>query len=170
MDGYEANEIIMKNPEWSGIPIIAITASAFIKDEIGVIDRGFNGYIRKPASLNDILKCLMKHLKHTIIEKEEDIAIISNETIEKLDEVLFEIDKRAIPLWEDIKIFRNKKKVHLFAGLLIEIGENYSLTPLISFGNDLLSASQLFNIDKEAKLIHQFPSFIKKLNSYHYGK
>lgn len=171
MDGYETNEIIMKNPEWSQIPIIAITASAFDKDEKKVLSLGFSGYIRKPASLNDILKLLMKFLKHTIIAKDEEVFNeITSETIDKPEEVLLEINKRAMPVWEEINKIRSKKNIFLFAEILIEIGENYKSTSLIRYGKELLSASKLFNIEKEKNLIQQFPDFVKNLNPSSYGK
>ena len=113
----------------------------------------------------------MKYLKHTIIAKDEEvIPEVAYETIDKLDEVLLEIEKKAMPVWEEIKKFRNKKSVLLLAELLVEIGENYKATPLISYGNELLSANQLFNIDKELSLIQQFPDFVKKLNTPYNGK
>ena len=166
MDGYEANEMIQKNPNWSNIPVIAITASAFDKDQKKVIDLGFSGYVRKPASLNDILQMLKKHLRHTIISlNEEFIAEDKIETIIKLEEVLLEIDKKAMPVWNEIKNIRKKKNVIMLAEILNEIGKNYDAMPLISFGDELLSACKKFNIQKEMKLLKQFPDFVKKLNT-----
>lgn len=171
MDGYEANKIIQKNPEWSSIPIIAITASAYDKDEKKVKALGFSGYIRKPANLREIIKLLMKFLKHTIVSMDvEAIEEMPVEIIEKLEDVLLEIDKNVMPLLEEIKMIRNKKKVILLARHLIAIGENYKVSSLINYGNELLSSSELFNIDKEKKLINQFPDFVKKLNASRYGK
>ena len=166
MDGYEVNQIIRKNPEWSKIPIIAITASAFDKDEKKVIKLGFKGYVRKPASLNDILKLLMKYLKHSVIIQDEDIvAEVKNEPIDQLDEVLLEIENKAMPVWKEIKIVRTRENVLMLASLLIEIGENYQVTPLINYGNELHLVIKSFDINKEKKLIQQFPDFIKNLTT-----
>ncbi len=164
MDGYEANRIIMKNPDLSHIPIIAITASAFSKDKKKVIDMGFSGYVRKPASFNDILQLLTQYIKHSIVEDKGDaLPEVVVETIKKPEELLLEIDNKAMPVWEKIRSIRNKKKVLLLAGLLIEIGENYNVVALIQYGNELQLASQSFNVNKENKLIQQFPDFVKKL-------
>ncbi|MBT7465065.1 MAG: response regulator [Bacteroidetes bacterium] len=171
MDGYEAHKTIMKNPKWSQIPIIAITASAFDKDERKIIALGFSGYIRKPASLNEILSCLMKHLKHTAEVKHEEIAAeVIFELIDKLDEVLLEIDKKAMPVWEGIMKIRKMKDVLLLSELIVEIGKKYNAESLIDYGNELHLATQSFNIDKELKLIQQFPDFVKKLNSSSNGR
>lgn len=167
MDGIEANKIIKKHPDWLHIPIIAITASAFTEDEKKVYDLGFSGYVRKPISFNDILLQLKKYIKHTLItKKEEVIAVAAIEPIDKLEEVLLEIDERVLPIWEEIKMVRKKRGVVLMAKLLLEIGEKYEAMPLINYGKELQSANQSFNIEKEKKLIQQFPHFIKKLNSF----
>lgn len=166
MDGYEAHKIIMKNPNWSRIPIIAITASAFDKDEKKIIALGFSGYIRKPAGLIEILSCLMKHLKHTAEVKHEDIAVeVTIESIDKLDEVLLEIDKKAMPVWKEIMKIRKMKDVLLLSEFLVEIGKKYNAGSLIQYGNELQLATQSFNIDKELKLVQQFPDYVKRLNS-----
>lgn len=166
MDGYEANEIIKKNPGWANIPIVAITASAFSKDEKKIIKLGFSDYIRKPAGLTDILNVLKKYLKHTIVAKDEkDVPKITSEIIDVPKEVLLEIDQRAMPVWEEIKNIRNKKRVILLSEILIDIGETFKASPLIRYGTDLRSACESFDIEKEQKLIQKFPDFIKKIKA-----
>jgi len=60
MNGYEA----VANIRNSGIeylkrvPIIAMTADAFIEDERKARRAGMNGYIAKPIDLNKIIECL----------------------------------------------------------------------------------------------------------------
>ena len=171
MDGYETNEIILKNPEWSKIPIIAITASAFDKDEEKIIGLGFNGYIRKPASLSEILSCLMKHLNYSAEVKKEDLTErVSIESIDKLEEVLLEIDKQIIPVLEEIKVVWNKKNILELAGLMIEIGDRYNATNLINYGKEIQVARESFNINRERKLIKGLSVFLNNLKSTTHGK
>jgi PAS domain S-box-containing protein len=171
MDGYEANEIIKGNPNWSSIPIVAITASAFDKDEKKVLAKGFSEYVSKPASLNEILKILMKYLKHSIVATDKElITEVVYEPIDKLNEILLEIDNKVIPVWEEIKNIRKRKKVLLLVKLLLEIGKKYNVKPLISYGNEMLLAIQSFNIGKEKSLIQQLPDFVEKLKCLNNGK
>lgn len=166
MDGYKTIEIIKQNTDYATIPIIAITASAYSKDKKKALALGFDGYLRKPVSSKDILKFLLKFLKHTIVVKKEKVpSEVTNEFIDNLEEVLLEIDKKTMPVWEEIKNSRNKKKVLLLVSILLEIGENYQVKSLRNYGNELSSACKTFNIDKEKKLIEQFPIFLDNLKS-----
>lgn len=171
MDGFEANDTIKKNPDWSHIPIIAITASVFNKDEQKVVAKGFNGYVRKPASSKDILEKLRTHLKYTLVpDAKAPITEISFKPIENLNDLIMEIEKKVTPLLEETKKIRTMKKILLLAGLLIEIGEKYKATQLINYGEELHLACKSFNISKEKKLVQLFPQFIENLNSPLNGK
>lgn len=56
MDGYKATTIIrsFENKALSEIPIIALTANAFIEDRFKAFEYGMNGYITKPIKLKDL--------------------------------------------------------------------------------------------------------------------
>jgi|GEM_PF-938367 len=165
MDGFEAIELIKKNQAWSHIPLIAVTASAFDKDEKKVLSYGFDAYMRKPVAINDIIKMLMKHLKYSIIEKEESYTEVLIKPIVELEKVLEDINTNVLPIWTELKKIRNKKKVNLMAKSLIEIGEKYNAIPVLNYGNDLQKALNSFNVDKEKNLLRKFPDFIKTLKS-----
>ena len=57
MDGYEATRLIRKSdhPDSKDIPIIAMTASAFVKDVQDALDAGMNAHLAKPIHI-DALK------------------------------------------------------------------------------------------------------------------
>ena len=171
MDGFETNEIILKNPKWSHIPTVAITASVFNEDEQMVIDRGFDDYLRKPASEMDVLQILKKHLKYSHISPDKPpVSKIAYKPIDNLNELILEVEERVMPLWEEIKIIRVKSKVLLLADLLIEIGEKHQANPVINYGEKLQLVCKSFNIIKERGLVEEFPLFIKNLNPQHNGK
>ena len=50
MTGYELFDLVRANPEWSSIPIIAITAHTMSGDAEKIIETGFDGYIAKPIN------------------------------------------------------------------------------------------------------------------------
>lgn len=60
MNGYEAAKKIrtMEEPYLSGIPIIAMTASAFEKDRKKAMENGMNGFLSKPIDMKQLLSTL----------------------------------------------------------------------------------------------------------------
>ncbi|MCF0196776.1 MAG: response regulator, partial [Bacteroidaceae bacterium] len=61
MDGYEATEQIRKLS--TEVPIIALTAYAFVSDKEKIMKSGFNGYVSKPVSKQALQKVLEPFVK-----------------------------------------------------------------------------------------------------------
>lgn len=65
MDGYEAAKKIRRftDPERSSVPIIAMTANAFVEDRNRAIEAGMNDHVAKPIDMNILLPTIQKHLR-----------------------------------------------------------------------------------------------------------
>ena len=76
IDGMQATSIIrsMQDPLKNNIPIIAMTANAFKKDEIKYKKVGMNGYLSKPFQETQLFSAILEVLdKHPFVVKEEPI-------------------------------------------------------------------------------------------------
>ena len=64
LNGYETTEYIrkMEDLKKAHIPIIAMTANAFIEDVQKCLDAGMNAHIAKPISIDEVIKTLGKYL------------------------------------------------------------------------------------------------------------
>ncbi|NPV00810.1 MAG: PAS domain S-box protein [Brevinematales bacterium] len=62
MNGYEVIEKIRSNEKDTRTPIIALTASAFDEEKNKILERGADGYIRKPFKIEEIFKAVHAHL------------------------------------------------------------------------------------------------------------
>ncbi|MBS4015064.1 MAG: response regulator [Candidatus Latescibacteria bacterium] len=62
MDGYTATEAIRKNPEFSNLIIIGLTAFAMQGDEQIALSKGMNDYITKPITKQTLHRALSRHL------------------------------------------------------------------------------------------------------------
>lgn len=65
MDGYEATREIRKlsDPEKASIPIIAMTANAFVEDRQKAFETGMDGYLVKPIDISKMMETLKRFLK-----------------------------------------------------------------------------------------------------------
>lgn len=66
MNGYEATKAIRasRHPEALTIPIVAMTANAFVKDVQDALDAGMNAHIAKPINMETLKNTLASCIKH----------------------------------------------------------------------------------------------------------
>ena len=63
MNGYEASRAIRAlGAEYSGLPIIAMTANTFEDDRKNAFDSGMNDFVTKPFEVEDLLRTLSKYI------------------------------------------------------------------------------------------------------------
>jgi signal transduction histidine kinase/DNA-binding response OmpR family regulator len=55
MDGLACTREIRKNPQWKGLPIIALTAKAMERDHRECLEAGANDYLSKPLDVDKLL-------------------------------------------------------------------------------------------------------------------
>ncbi len=67
MDGYEATRLIrnLSRPDAATIPIIAMTANAFVEDRIATQKAGMNAHITKPLDSAKVVRVIAKELKRS---------------------------------------------------------------------------------------------------------
>ncbi len=71
MDGYEATKEIraMQRADAGSIPIIAMTANAFVEDKIKAREAGMNAHISKPLETKQLLKTISGMVKSGIADR-----------------------------------------------------------------------------------------------------
>ncbi len=62
MDGYEATRLIRANPDWAGLPVIAMTAHALIEERERCLALGMRDHIAKPLDPQALLQTLAAYL------------------------------------------------------------------------------------------------------------
>lgn len=61
MDGYEALEIIRKDEQLRGFPVIAVTAQAMVGDREKCLEAGADDYVSKPIDVDLLLQILNRY-------------------------------------------------------------------------------------------------------------
>jgi two-component system, sensor histidine kinase len=71
MDGYEATKRIrnMERDDAKEIPIVAMTANAFVEDRIATKKAGMNAHIAKPLDANKVIHVIAELVKARRTEK-----------------------------------------------------------------------------------------------------
>ena len=62
LDGLEATQQIRMIPGWAAVPIIAVTANAFVEDKSHCINAGMNDFLIKPFEPELLYSTLLKWL------------------------------------------------------------------------------------------------------------
>jgi PAS domain S-box-containing protein len=62
MDGYEATTRIRANPDWAGLPVLALTASVMPEDRARALKAGVDTLIAKPVRATEFYAALLRYL------------------------------------------------------------------------------------------------------------
>ena len=65
MDGYTATRLLRRNPEWTGLPVIAMTAGAMAGDREKVLESGMNDFISKPIDVHEMFQTIARWVRPT---------------------------------------------------------------------------------------------------------
>ena len=93
MDGYQATIEIRKNPAYSDLPIIAMTANAMAGDKEKCIQAGMNEHVAKPINPNILFETLLHWVKpknkinthlNTIVASTLDMEVEQDVNVKKL--------------------------------------------------------------------------------------
>jgi len=60
MDGYEASREIRRNPRWSNLPILAMTANVMAGEREKVLAAGMNDHIAKPLNVREMFATIVR--------------------------------------------------------------------------------------------------------------
>ncbi len=167
MDGFAATKAIRDNPATTTMPVIAVSASAFHQHEKDVFEKGFNGFLRKPVILHELLHELSLFLPHTFLEQKP------SETDDTLRESLPQLDAISLgallaELNNEInELCRNairKQSIQLSRQLLEKaypLAERYRWEPLNKVLTDLKIAIDAFDIALMEEALRHFEAMVQ---------
>ena len=166
MDGYEAATILKNDERLKNIPLIALTASVMGKDLEKVSKYGFDGYLRKPVILDDLIEELAKYLKyqslHNDIKEENNNKIID---LEKLKVVVNKLENEFKQEWLNIKDGGDFSLIEEFAIKLNELALKEDIYLLDDYSKELIKNVESFDIEKVDYLMNTYLELIENLKA-----
>ncbi|GAP97434.1 response regulator [Leptolyngbya sp. NIES-2104] len=66
IDGCDILEQMQQNPEWRQIPVIVVSARAFIADQRRALNLGARRYLVKPIRLQELLQVIQEEVRGSI--------------------------------------------------------------------------------------------------------
>lgn len=165
MDGYDAVEIIKKDPSLKNIPVIAVTASVMSSDKAMIEKARFDGYIRKPimiSELEDNLKKFLKYesnkkaeekyeeIKDDLIDVEDLIRVLENETVRRIG-----IAKEKHNFAQIRKLSQDMKK----------LSEKHNSVKLGLYSDKLFSSVMKYDIEEIKIMLNNFDDLLLSIKN-----
>ena len=172
MDGYEATGKIKHDDQLRNIPVIALTASAFAKDEKRALDSGCDAFLRKPVIKSDLLGTLARFLPTKTKTDEapqpmgsEDGGVrlkpLPPDMQDKLPDLLAELQTTHLSVWKNLQEHMVIDEICSFGQTIGTLGRDYHLEALRSWGGAIEKYATGFQIDKLNRRLREYPQVVE---------
>lgn len=169
MDGYEAMRKIKELSQDGAPPIIALTASVdTTKEHIG--NEGFDGFLTKPITKQELVNELALFLKHTIsvdesegnnekLESSYDIDITKTSPREVLEALSGDITDE----FERVQFGGAFNDIEKFSNKLKEIAQKHNYDGLLLYAQKVDNAIEVFDIEKIDLLMSEYKEILNRI-------
>ena len=166
VDGYEATQMIRKlnDTNKAAVPIIALTANAFKQETERFAEAGFNDYITKPFTEQNLFECIQKQLQltHSIVFTKKsgaNASAVPNEKLYSLD-ALQGIDQDDTEFLNEILHVFNKNTKKDLDSLLNAI-QNKQMNEVFQLAHKMKSSIYSMGIQKAYKTVESLEFYAK---------
>ena len=164
INGLEATQRIKGIGITEHIPIIALTASSAYTERSKIMEYGFDAYLSKPISLDNLVSEISKYLKRKdeteFKGREEEKELVLN--VELIPKVSQSVNKELEPLLNNVGGALKIANVNKIAEVLINIGRKYGCEEFVEKGEELMQACASFDIIKIKSELEGIKDFIEK--------
>lgn len=166
VDGYESTQMIRKlnDTNKAAVPIIALTANAFKQETERFAEAGFNDYITKPFTEQNLFECIQKQLQltHSVVfskKSTNDSTPLVNKKLYNLDSLKGIEQENMEFLNEVIHVFNKNTKRDL-DNLLKAIGKN-EMNEVFQLSHKMKSSIYSMGIKQAYKTIESLEFYAK---------
>ncbi len=172
VDGITAMREIKAYQSTKNIPIIAFTASAMKEQKEEILKQGFNSYLSKPVTRDQVVKEIKKYIDFdlNVADNNQDIITKENEQSEQsivgIDELYDQLESTFMTKWENIRDTLILDEITTFAIEIKELGHKHEATHLTDWANKIESQVQSFDITALPGTINQYEALLNFYKKY----
>ncbi|MEZ5069501.1 MAG: ATP-binding protein [Bacteroidales bacterium] len=174
MDGYQVAREIRKEGQWDHIKVIACTASVLNPERIES-NGDFDGLLFKPVRRDELLGQLTRYLPYEDVPPgeeteetccdEQDLDDLPEEIQVRLPELVGRLKDEFQGRWEAIRDTLVLYKIEGFGNDIRSVGEEYQLTYLSDYAEQILEALEIVDLDAMRSAIQVFPHILSTIES-----
>jgi PAS domain S-box-containing protein len=171
MDGFETTRVIRGNPEFRGLPIIALTAYAMAGDADKCKRVGCDDYLTKPINRIQLLDRVHFHLGKTAAFNAPAHNLVDEDFQKEIDGLKgFYIDNLKERHHQLVAALHDQNfgEIGRIGHSLKGSGASYGFNEISTLGFELETASQRNDLNVLSDLLHSLEEFLKKHNGAEY--
>lgn len=165
LNGYETITQIKANESMQRVPVIAFTASVMGEDLEKVSQYGFNAYLRKPVSRQELLRVAAAFLPFSSRGEEQGADLLDAVAVPpaQLSAFLAAIDTGLAADWQEVKDKGDFELISRFATNLRLVAEEHAVEHVVDYAQRLQEHVTSFDIIEVDAMMKQFPEIIAAL-------
>lgn len=163
MDGYETIKVLKEDKNLKNIPVVAVTASVMNSDKSKIAMHKFDGYIRKPVSIDELISVMKKYLKYEVIMNRVTEFETPDDKIFEGD-ILYEVlSTEVMKMVENAVSSHNFSQIQEIAVKLKHLSEKHGSSRLKMFASRLHDAVIKFDIESIKILLDNYSDLVTNL-------
>ena len=167
LDGFDLLNKLKGDDLLKHIPVIAYSASVMKAQKDRIRESEFAGLLIKPVQVAELYIELMNNLPYKSTKgtgQEQSVPEINlTKEISDLPGLIHSLDTQFKDVWMKFEIRQPIGEVRDFGNQLVRLGKNHNAAIITGYGEELVSATDSFNIEAILKLIRKFTVIIESL-------
>lgn len=171
MSGFEATSIIKSDENLKSIPVIALTASAMKEEQNKTLSSGFDHFLRKPISHDQLVRELTKYLSYRKPASDEETNSeldfhaqqFTPETLKKIPKLIEIMEGELKEKWESIHDTFILKDIEAFALKIKGLAKEFNINKLSEWSDKIIEQTQNLDMENLPSAIGQYENLLINL-------
>ena len=167
LDGFGLLKKLKSDDLLKHIPVIAYSASVMKAQKDRIRESEFTGLLIKPVQVTELYLELMNNLPYKLSRTtgtEQSVPEKAlTEEISDLPGLIHSLDTNIKDTWGKFGIRQPIREVRDFGNQLVNLGKNHNAAILTGYGEELVIATDSFNIEAILILIRKYPGIVELL-------